>query len=380
MNRKTFISLCCLLGSFVGAMAQDYTATLDALIQQYYPHADHPGISLQILHTAKPERLYQRTVGLAELAKQEKILPQSNFRLASVSKQFTAYAIYLLQQEGKLSFADPLAKYFPTLKGKARKVQILDLLNHTSGLKDYEDEIPILQAEQLSDADVLQLIQPYSEAFAKQKYFKYSNTAYCLLSLIVEQCSQQSYAAFMHNRVFQALGMAHTQVKEANAVISSRAYGYHLSGGEFVFADQSITSATKGDGGVYSSAKDYGVWAAHIIQSYRQKEAYYQYLQQGSKVSPVITYALGWFMMKDQQGRTCLIHSGESTGFHNIVCIQPETGLIISLFSNRDDQQISPFFEGVLAALDIQPQGMEGKDLFQWLSAAYAHQIKQQQQ
>ena len=76
----------------------------------------------------------------------------------------------------------------------------------------------------------------------------------------------------MHNRVFQALGMPQTQVTEANAVISSRAYGYHLSGGEFVFADQSITSATKGDGGVYSSAKDYGVWAAHIIQSYRQKK------------------------------------------------------------------------------------------------------------
>ncbi|MCT1525135.1 serine hydrolase domain-containing protein [Sphingobacterium hotanense] len=371
--RKSLIV--CLFSFVFFAHAQDQTAKLDSLIASYYPNSDDPGIVLLISDVGKGA-IYSNAQGVAKLEDSSSLSLTSNFRMASVSKQFTAYAIYQLFKEGKLKLTDPIGKFLPSLKGTAATIKISELLNHTSGIKDYENIIPEQQKEQLSDADVLQLVSPYTDAFTEDnRRFKYSNTAYCLLSLIVERVSGQVYTDYMKTQVFDPLGMVHTQIFEQEARIANRAFGYTRRDKNFVFADQSITSATIGDGGVYCSPVDYQIWATHVMQLAMSNTDYGKDLlrqETASNVSKDVDYSLGWFVIDNNAGRTCLLHSGESTGFHNIVLLIPEEGESISLFTNRDDMQISSFFDQVLKVLDIQLKGMNGKEVFRWLSDAYA--------
>lgn len=365
----------CLFSFVMFAHAQDHTAKLDSLIASYYPSSDDPGIVVLISDVGKGA-VYSNAQGVGEFEDSSSLSLTSNFRMASVSKQFTAYAIYQLFKNGKLKLTDPIGKFLPSLKGAAATIKISELLNHTSGIKDYENIIPEQQKEQLSDADVLQLVSPYTDAFVEEnRRFRYSNTAYCLLSLIVERVSEQPYADYMKTHVFEPLGMAHTQIFEQEARIANRAFGYKLRDKNFVFADQSITSATKGDGGVYCSAVDYQIWATHVMQLAMSNTDYGKDLlrqETASNVSKDVDYSLGWFVIENKAGRTCLLHSGESTGFHNIVLLIPEEGKSISLFTNRDDMQIISFFDQVLKVLNIQLKGMNGKEVFRWLSDAYA--------
>ncbi|MVZ65141.1 serine hydrolase [Sphingobacterium sp. DK4209] len=358
--------------------AQDLSQQLDSLIQHYYPDANTPGLMLAI-HNRSNGFVYRKAAGLANMESQELNDEMSNFRMASVSKQFTAFAIFQLAEQAKLNFKDRIGKYFPSLKVPAANITIEELIHHTSGIKDYEDVIPEHQKVQLSDADVLKLVSPYTDAFdRKHAKFRYSNTAYCLMSLIVEQVSGKSYLNYMKDEVFDKLGMNATQIFEQDADISNRAYGYTLKGEQFVFADQSITSATKGDGGVYCSAKDYDLWSAYIIAAFKSNRNLRNQLTNRklvSFVSPSISYGLGWFVLKNDKGQDCLLHSGESTGFNNIVLIVPAEGLSISLFTNRDDAQISPFFDQILKSLQIQFNDGQNKEVFRCLSDVYAHQV-----
>lgn len=357
--------------------AQNLSQQLDSLIQRYYPDGNAPGLMLAI-NNRSTGFAYRQAAGIADMASRELNGELTNYRMASVSKQFTAFAIFQLAEQGKLKLEDRIAPYFPALKAPAANITIEQLIHHTSGIKDYEDVIPARQKTQLSDADVLNLISPYKDASDKKHAkFSYSNTAYCLLSLIVEQVSGKSYANYMKEEVFEKLEMNATQIFEQDSPISNRAYGYTLKGEQFVFADQSITSATKGDGGVYCSAKDYDLWSAYIIAAFKSNPNLRDQLTNKMLVSSVnrwISYGLGWFVLKNAKGQDCLLHSGESTGFNNIVLIVPEEGLSISLFTNRDDAQISPFFDQILRSLQIQLNDGQNKEVFRWLSDVYAHQ------
>ncbi len=368
----------CLFSFVVLAHAQDQTAKIDSLVRSYYPNSNDPGMVLLITDVGKGA-IYSKVQGMASLEDRTSLDLASNFRMASVSKQFTAYAIYQLYKEGKLKLTDSIGKFLPVLKGAAGSIKISELLNHTSGIKDYENIIPQQQEEQLSDADVLRLVSPYQDAFTKaDRRFKYSNTAYCLLSLIVEKVSGRPYIDYMKTNVFDPLGMGQTQIFEQDADITNRAFGYTILDTNFVFADQSITSATKGDGGVYCSALDYQLWANHVMQLAMSNREYGKDLLRQELVSKVTTdvdYSLGWFVLKNKDGHICLLHSGESTGFHNIVLVIPQEGRAISLFTNRDDMQISSFFDQILTALNIQLIGINGKEVFRWLSDAYADKL-----
>lgn len=293
-----------------------------------------PGLAVRIQSGGRV--LYNRGFGLADPVTGTAITPQTNFRMASVTKQFTAMAVLLLEKDGKLSREDLLSQYFPEIPGRvADRVRIRHLLTHSSGLMDYESLMPDTLTEQLSDRDVLNLVRTRdSTYFPPGTGFRYSNSAYCLLSLLVERVSGMNYPVFAAERIFKPLGMTNTVIYKAGTGIRNRAMGYARNAqGDLVPSDQSLTSATMGDGGVYTSLDDYSRWIDalrnNLLIDFRGVT---DDLRFPISEQPGASYGAGWFLGGPSPGT--FFHSGSTCGFTNFVIERPESGLSVVFFSN----------------------------------------------
>lgn len=345
---------------------------IQQLISDTYPTNSGPGIAVSI----RQESVNQTyCTGAANLNEDRLINEHTQFRLASVSKQFTSMAVYQLIRQGKISFDTPIIDILPELPTSTYAVRIGHLIQHSSGLLDYEAYIPSNQLDQVSDSDVLTILsQQDSVYFQAGSEFRYSNTGYCLLALIVERVSGQSFSIFCKERIFDLLGLGNSIIYKPSDSIVERAYGYHPNGGDYIFADQSLTSATQGDGGVYMSISSYNIWANTAQPLFDE-----QYLRdlENSKilVKDNIYYSLGWFVGYDEQDNMYLFHSGESTGFHNIVLFNFTKNSALFAFSNRDDQKIGDLFAQLGNNHAFHFSQIGSNNLFQWLSKVYANEL-----
>src|SRR4051812_6961443 len=190
-------------------------SAIDSLMAEYArPNA--PGASVLVVRNGRVDVM--RSYGLADVDSATPVRAETNFRLASLTKQFTATAVMLLAADGKLRYDDEIGAFLPTLPTFARKVTIRQLLNHTGGLPDYEDFVPDSQTAQVHDRDVPALIAHASSAkFAPGTQYAYSNTGYVLLALVVEKVSGQRFADFLHDRIFVPLHMTGTVALEEGA-------------------------------------------------------------------------------------------------------------------------------------------------------------------
>ena len=373
MYKLSLILFTCFLFCFSSTKGQDLSSTLQGILEKNYPEKNGPGAVIYVLDE---EKVSAASTGLASLKSKENIDIHMPFRMASVSKQFTAYAIYQLVNNQKLNLNQRIDYYFPTLNKSVGAITIKQLLNHCSGIADYEGLMGDKWTVQLTDADVLKIIEPATETyFPIGSKFRYSNTAYCLLALIVERVSKQSYPSYMQKHVFEPLGMKNSLIMSKERVPNPRAFGYHPEMGKFKFADQSLTSGTMGDGGVYTTASDYAIWLGYLsklLSDPKAKEFYFGNTYR-FPVNENVDYSFGWFIGKDKAGEDILFHSGESTGFHNIVVFYPSKGKSVSMFSNRDDHLIAGVFDEVMDVLDIEIEGLEKEKLFHWLGKVYAN-------
>jgi len=346
-------------------------AYLDERLHEHYPSPEAPGISIHISKGGIPIYSFQK--GLAYIEKQEKITRTTRFRMASVSKQVTARAVYRLAEHNKLNLDQPLSMYFSHLPDSWQQVTPRHLLTHTSGIWDYEDLIPDGQQAQLTDKDVLRLSKLKDQLyFSPGTQFRYSNTGYCLLALLVEKVAQKPFADFVQKQLFQPIGILDGLVYNPQSVIKNRAYGYHPTGDHFRFADQSLTSATQGDGGVYFSVEDYHRWAsARLFNDFDNADFINSFQENAIPVHDGIAYNLGLFLFRDNNRQLHLFHSGESTGFNNIIYIVPHQELIISIFTNRDDLSIATAFEETVQHLKLPK--VVPNHLFIWLNKVYAN-------
>jgi len=311
--------------------------------------ANVPGAAVGVLRNG--EVLYERAYGVTDLKSLRKIDARTNFRLASVSKQFTAMAAMLLVHDGKLRYDESLTQVFPDFPRYGQAITIRNLLNHTSGLEDYEDlmprpdpTLPVEQA-QINDLGVLDLLKRQtSTKFAPGSKWAYSNSGYVLLGAIVQKVSGKSLPDFLEDRVFSPLAMTNTvaYVRGKNQV-PNRAYGHSLEGGIWKQTDQSPTSATLGDGGVYSSIEDLAKWD-HAIEK--------NTLLGGDEMQAALTpvnvpgiaepdgepaqYGFGWFL-NPYRGHPRMWHYGETVGFRTAIERFTRDRLTIIVLSNRAD-------------------------------------------
>ncbi len=320
--------------------------------------ANTPGLAVLIRQEGRA--IYQRGFGARDLRTLDPIGPAANFRLASCTKQFTAAAIMLLVRDGKLRYDTALTDLFPEFPAWGRAITIRHLLTHTSGLPDYEDLMdggPWTPDHQIQDAEALALIerQPHGR-FAPGASWSYSNSAYVVLGLIAAKVSGRSFPDFLRDRIFTPLGMTRTLafVKGANTV-PARAYGHSRRGAAFVETDQSSTSATLGDGGIYSNLADLAKWddalARHTLLSAAEMqpaltpatlgggaatrwpaEAGEDNLAPGKPVA----YGYGWFL-DPFRNRPFQWHTGATTGFRAFIGRLPRERITIVILANRTD-------------------------------------------
>jgi CubicO group peptidase (beta-lactamase class C family) len=317
------------------APVSDLTIAVDSLMSAYAA-PDKPGASVLVVHDGRT--VLARSYGLADVGTHVAASARTNYRLASLSKQFTATAIMLLEQEGRLRYDDPITKYLSGLPATAAGVTIRMLLTHTSGLWAYEDFVPDSQATQVHDADVPALIaHADSNYFTPGSAYRYSNTGYALLALIVERVSGQRYASFLHDRIFAPLGMTSTVAYENGvSTVANRALGYTIEGDRVIGSDQSSTSAVLGDGGIYSSLDDMARWDAALdahtlVSEASQRQAWTSAVTtRGTRVG----YGFGWFVDSASDGPR-LRHHGETSGFTNAILKIPSRRLTILILTNR---------------------------------------------
>jgi CubicO group peptidase (beta-lactamase class C family) len=307
---------------------------VDRLMQRY--EGAVPGASLLVVHDG--HAIVRKSYGLADVASATRATPETNYRLASVTKQFTAAAVLLLIQDGKIRLDDPIRKYFPSLPARLDPVTIQHLLTHTSGIIDYEDVIPAGTTAQVHDADVLRLLESQDSLYFKPgTSYQYSNSGYSLLALLVQKQSGKSFATFLHDRIFAPLGMNHTVAFENGiSTVTNRAYGHTLRNGNWVQKDQSVTSAVLGDGGIYSSIDDMQKWDAALYDSrlLSDESRRLAFSPHADTDKPDIKYGFGWRIT----GET-LWHSGETSGFRNVIIRNPSKRLTVVLLTNRDDPE-----------------------------------------
>ena len=227
----------------------------------------------------------------------------------------------------------------PSLPATADAVTIHHLLTHTSGLIDYEDVMPdMADGAQLLDADVLRILETQGRGyFEAGSAYRYSNSGYALLALIVERASGRGFPDFLRERIFLPLGMHDTLAHvQGGPSIEHRAYGYSESGGSWTRTDQSSTSAVLGDGGIYSSIDDLAKWDAALYDD-RLLSAESRRLAFTAATptdDPDVAYGFGWRISGDS-----LWHSGETIGFRNVIVRYPARRLTVVLLSNRNDPE-----------------------------------------
>lgn len=304
---------------------------IDQLLRDYQGAV--PGASLLVLRDG--EIVLQRGYGMADLEAGTPATPSTHYRLASVTKQFTAAAILTLAGRGALSLEDPVRRYLPDLPTATGEVTIRHLLTHTSGLVDYEDVIPEGTARQVVDRDVYSLLAARpSLDFAPGTQYRYSNSGYALLALVVEEVSGHSFAAFLREEIFAPLGMATTVAHEEGiSTVRHRAFGHSRKEGKgWKRDDQSLTSAVLGDGGIYSSIEELAAWL-RALDAGRFAEASVPRVDTGKDG---IRYGYGW-RIHEHAGRRVVSHTGETRGFRNALVRFPDDRLAVVLLTNRNE-------------------------------------------
>lgn len=347
-----------------------------------------PGLAVLVKKDGKTA--FEKGYGVRELRARTKNDPGTNFRLASFTKQFTAMAIMLLIHDGKLHYEDRLSTIFPEFPAYGKSITIRHLLTHTSGLPDYEALMeqkekvkgPIWSSQhQIQDDEVLSLLEEQSSGkFAPGANWAYSNSGYVVLGLVVAKISGMPYRDFLQSRIFNPSGMKHSVVYEKRInTIGERAFGHSEKKGQFVETDQSPTSATLGDGGVYSNLGDLSKWddalQNHTLLDEQEmappltavrladgSEPHWPKQPDEDNLAPgkPVAYGFGWFL-DPYKDRARMWHSGGTMGFRTVIQRFTADRLTIVILCNR---------------LDLDPKDLAEKvvDLILPSSAPATHQ------
>jgi len=300
--------------------------------------AGSPGCALGVYRDGKI--IYAKGYGLANIEENVSITPQSVFDIGSTSKQFTAASILLLEKQGKLSVNDDVRKYLPELPDYGQKITILELLNHTSGLRDYLTlmELAGIHIDSVTtDEDALALINRQKALnFAPGSDYLYSNTGFFLLSLIVKRVSGKSLRDFAAENIFTPLEMAHTQYRDDHtSLIADRALAYDEKETKDGYKlDVSYFEQT-GDGAVHTSVEDLLQWDENFYSPRVGGQDFLKELQEHGKLNSgkALDYAKG-LVVKDYRGLHTVSHGGAWGGYRAELLRFPEQHFSVACLCN----------------------------------------------
>lgn len=322
------------------ATAASSAATkIDALLSRHFkPNA--PGVSAIV--TIDGNTVFRKAYGAANIEHNIALQPDMSLRIGSITKQFTAAAIMLLAEQGKLSVTDNINKYLPGLPAQGADITIENLLTHTSGIKNYT-EMPKHAETRRSEMTVTQMMAFFQNeplAFRPGERFAYSNSGYFLLGAIIEQVSNMKYADFMEKNIFAPLQLQHTFYDSNERLLPRRVDGYTNTRHGMEHAQFLSLSHPFAAGALRSSVDDLARWNAAIVAGKLLKPESWKrmttpYALTSGKSSG---YGYGWFIHKIR-GSNAIEHGGDINGFAGQTLRFPAEGIYIAVLTNSDAQK-----------------------------------------
>lgn len=303
-----------------------------------YDASDIPGAAVMIIEDGKP--ILQKGYGVAHFVDNSLVTPKTNFRLASVTKQFTAMSILQLVENGDLSLETSLTDIWPQFPGYGTSITIEHLLQHTSGIQDYEGMVPDDLDRQVKDKDVLDYMMAADGTyFAVGDKHQYSNTAYAVLTQVIEKISGKPFRDYLEENIFKPAEMNTTLAFEDGInTVPNRAYGYTIDEKEIRETDQSKWSAVLGDGGIYSNLEDLYKWdqVLYTDSLLGQKYMDMSFANHKTNDGQPMNYGYGW-RLENYKGMDIVYHTGSSIGFRNILYRIPSKNFSLVVLRNRDE-------------------------------------------
>ncbi len=297
-----------------------------------------PGCAVGV--SVNGESVFEKAFGLADMEHNIPNTPQTIFESGSVAKQFTAAALVLLQQDGKLNIDDPVRKYIPELPDYGKPLTIRHMLNHTAGLRDWGNVMRLTgvgRGDRIVTQDIALDVmrRQLSLDFEPGAEYSYSNSGYNLAAIIVERVSRKTFSDFLAERIFRPLGMTHSSIRDDyQRIVAGRAQAYSRDGAKAPWRLEMPLMNVYGNGGELTTVGDWLKWNASL-DSKMLGAPFVEALETRGKLNDgrTIQYALG-LVVQDHKGIKEVSHSGSTAGYQTFLARYPEKKLSIAVLCN----------------------------------------------
>jgi len=337
LNQKSvFLAFICAFIINISQAQQHLETKIDSiLLAKYKPN--QPGAVAIV--TKKGKVFYKKAFGNANMELEVPMLTNNIFKIGSMTKQFTAISILMLQEQGQLNLDDEITKYIPDYPTHGQKITIHNLLTHTSGIKSYTS-IKAFYKRTKTDLTPIELIDFFKNEtpdFNSGTKYKYNNSGYIILGHIIELISNQSYAEFISQHIFQPLNMSSSFYGSFSKLIKNRASGYHSKNGTYINATYLSLTLPYAAGSLMSSVDDLLKWQQAIknntlINQDSKDKVFTNYkLKDGESIN----YGYGW-SLKSISNVPTYEHGGAIPGFKSMGVYIPSEDIYIVVLTNCD--------------------------------------------
>jgi CubicO group peptidase (beta-lactamase class C family) len=332
--RKISFLLWLVLICALNCLAQDGVATkVDDYIRTEIQTQQIPGLSLAVIRNG--EIVLARGYGMANVEHQVPVKPETIFQSGSMGKQFTATAVMMLVEEGKISLDDKITKYFTDGPESWNKITVRHLLTHTSGMTDYPDDFDLRR--DYTEDELVGRVKTIPLAFQPGEKWSYSNLAYVMLGVLIHKVSGKFYGDFLQERIFKPLGMSTARVISEADIVPNRAAGYRVVNGQLKNQDWVSPSLnTTADGALYLTVYDMAKWDAALYTEKLLKRASLDEMWTPVKLNDGKThpYGFGW-ALGQVHGHRIVEHGGAWQGFKSQISRYVDDKLTVVVFANQ---------------------------------------------
>lgn len=310
---------------------------IDSFLQM---RADEGALRGSVLVAVKGQVLLEKGYGFANEEWSIRNTPTTRFRIASLTKQFTAACILLLQERHLLSVNDPVSKYIPDLPAAWQPITLHELLTHTSGIPNYAEMPEVektLNRTGASPRQLVDLVATRPLEFKPGTKLKYTNTGYVLLGMVIEKVSGLAYGDFLTQNIFHPLGMTDSGYDYPSIILGRRASGYMRHDGKVTNADFIDMSIPYAAGSIYSTVEDMLRWSEALahgqLLSKRSSDAMFALYPEASLQGQHYGYGV---VLAHRFGRDLQYHGGGVKGFESVIQRYPKDGMCIVVLENLD--------------------------------------------
>ncbi len=309
-----------------------------------------PGLSLAV--AKKGELKKSAGYGVANIEQNSPVTANTIFQIQSITKTFTATAIMMLVEEGKIQIEDKITQHLPNLPESWNGITVRHLLTHTSGIKDFINEPIVNKRLDLTAEEVIDSLRKLPLNFEPGEKYTYCNTGYHLLGMIIHKVTGKLWGEFLQERVFDPLGMKDTRIVSWPEIIPNRAAGYlwedgRVQNGHFL----APTILAYAGGGLRSTALDMAKWDAALCSEIILKQSVLQQMWTPAKFNngKDSTYGFGWGIEKSS-GQRLISHTGSHmTGFKSAILRYMDDGLTVIVLTNQRGANQTAIAKGVAA-------------------------------